>query len=410
MTAPSPHAPHVLHLLTTLDPKAGSGPSDALVRMSRAQARAGLRVSIVTADAPDAAESAAAPLRAAGIGVHPSGPGGGPFNKGVNAESTVRRVLAEGVDILHIHALWHHLPHFGAAEARRRGVPYLFRPAGMLEPWALTKGRLKKRLFRVVKADRDFRLAAAMHATANQEGRNIRALGFGNPVMVVGNGVDLEAYSPVRADARVEARWPALRGTRRLLFLARIDPVKGTLNLAEAWGRLSRGNPDWRLVIAGPDSDGHQADFSAALERAGALGTTLFTGPVYGDDKRDLLASCDAFVQPSFQENFGISIAESLASGRPVITTTGTPWHELVSRRCGWWVGIGAEPLHAAMTEAMGMGAADLDVMGARGRSLMEERYSWDTIARDLRAGYEWVLGRAPKPAFAYAAAETIPA
>ena len=60
-------------------------------------------------------------------------------------------------------------------------------------------------------------------------------------------------------------RWPALAGKRRLLFMGRIDPVKGTLNLARAWGALAGRFPGWRLVVAGADWRGHRAAFEAAV-------------------------------------------------------------------------------------------------------------------------------------------------
>ena len=80
------------------------------------------------------------------------------------------------------------------------------------------------------------------------------------------------------------------------------------------------------------------------------------------------------------------------------MTTKGTPWAELVSHRCGWWVDIGADPLATALREAMALSDEERREMGVRGRRLVEEKYSWPTITRRMISVYEWLLSGGPKP------------
>ena len=133
-----------------------------------------------------------------------------------------------------------------------------------------------------------------------------------------------------------------------------------------------------------------------ALKDAGVLDRTTFTGPLAGADKAAILASSELMVLPTHSENFGVVIAEALASATPVITTVGTPWSELSEHGCGWYIQVGAEPLYAAMREAMGLDDAARREMGRRGRELIRRRYDWQAIASDLIAVYNWILGRAP--------------
>jgi len=105
------------------------------------------------------------------------------------------------------------------------------------------------------------------------------------------------------------------------------------------------------------------------------------SGPVYGPAKWDLLRRADVLALPSRTENFGIVVAEALACGVPVLTTTGTPWRELVSHDCGWWVDFGAAPLAEGLRRATELSRPELEAMGARGRRLIAERYTWSGVA-----------------------------
>jgi glycosyltransferase involved in cell wall biosynthesis len=101
------------------------------------------------------------------------------------------------------------------------------------------------------------------------------------------------------------------------------------------------------------------------------------------------------FVLPSYSENFGIVVAEAMAWGRPVIATTGTPWKEVAEVGAGWWVAPEEDTLAKALAEALGHGREELDVIGAKGRTLVEERYTWVAPAERLVRAYERILATA---------------
>jgi glycosyltransferase involved in cell wall biosynthesis len=119
---------------------------------------------------------------------------------------------------------------------------------------------------------------------------------------------------------------------------------------------------------------------------------------VYDAEKRRLHQQSDLFILPSITENFGLSIAEALAAGLPVITTQGTPWQGLAAHECGWCVERDADSLAEALREAMELSDADRRNMGERGREWMRRQYAWPEIAAEMRYLYEWVLGRGPRP------------
>jgi glycosyltransferase involved in cell wall biosynthesis len=259
----------------------------------------------------------------------------------------------------------------------------------MLEPWSLRHRAWKKRLAWWGYQGRDLRGAALLHATSYMEADNLRALGLRMPIAVIPNGVEVPS-ALARAAHRPEER------QRTALFLSRVHPKKGLLNLVAAWAAVRP--PGWRVVVAGNDEGGHADEVAAAARAAGVGDAFVFAGQVEGEAKARLLVEADIFVLPTHSENFGIAIAEALAWELPVITTTGTPWAGLVSERCGWWVETGVDPLVGALREALALPDAERSAMGARGRAWVTRDFSWRGIGRQMQAVYAWLLQGGPAP------------
>lgn len=289
--------------------------------------------------------------------------------------------------VAHDHGLWLHLNHVAAATARRLAVKRVVSPRGMLEDWSLSYRRLRKKMAWVAYQRSDLATAAAFSATSLREAESIRALGFEQPIAVIPNGIDVPepAWQPRPASS-----------PRTALFMSRLHPKKGLLDLVAAWSQAKL--PGWRLVVAGPDEGGHRAVVEAAVARAGLAPSVLFTGAVEGAAKRDLLRSADLFLLPSRSENFGLVVGEALAHGVPAITTTGTPWEMLREENCGWHIATGVEPLAAALREAGSLSDTQRREMGLRGRAAVERHFSWRSAAAQHIALYDWLLGASPPP------------
>jgi len=301
-------------------------------------------------------------------------------------------------DLIHDHGVWGPCHHQVARECARRAILLMVSPRGMLEPWALQYKRWKKQIAWWLYQGRDLRSARCLHATAEAESKQLRRLGLEQPIAVVPNGVEVPEVRGQRTEDRGQRSEVGGQrsGVRTALFISRIHPKKGLLNLAAAWSRVRPSG--WRMVVCGPDECGHTEQVKRAVAEAGLSGEFEFKSLVNGVEKEALYASADLFVLPTFSENFGIAVAEALAAGVPVITTTGAPWEELRTRQCGWWIDIGVEPLAVAMREATLLSDQERYEMGQRGRRLVEEKYAWPQIGRDMLAVYQWVLGQGPQP------------
>lgn len=297
--------------------------------------------------------------------------------------------------VVHFHGLWNPAMARLARRCRAAGVPYVVSPHGMLEPWAWQHKRWKKRLGWWLFQRQVLQHAAAIVATAPAEADNLRPFRLRPPVAVVPNGV---AWPPPVSAALAEPGAPAAvvadppAGAPRVaLFLSRLQRKKGLPLLLEAWAQVRPAG--WQLLIHGPDEEGHLAEVTAQIARLG-LGEVVRLGPaLQGGAKWEAYARAELFVLPTHSENFGLVVAEALAVGTPVLTTTGAPWAELVEHRAGWWVPPTVPALQQALTAATALPTAKLRAMGARGRALVEARYTWSAAAGQLARLYERVAG-----------------
>jgi len=303
------------------------------------------------------------------------------------APGLVRELKANEPQLIHLHGLWKHSAFATWRWGQGTGRPYVVSPHGMLEPWALKQSRIRKRIASWMYQGPCLRRAACIRATSPMEVESIRRAGFRPPIALVPNGVEIPEDVASEHDSS---------GPKRALFLSRIHPKKGLLNLVEAW-HIARPK-GWQLNIVGPDEGGHLVEVQSAVQQFGLQEQISFPGEIWGDARKKLYFESQLFVLPSYSENFGLVIAEALACGIPVITTRATPWQELEQKRCGWWIDTGVEPLVRALKEATALPSGELLEMGLRGRQLITEKYSWAPLGQKMIQVYEWMLGRCSKP------------
>jgi poly(glycerol-phosphate) alpha-glucosyltransferase len=314
------------------------------------------------------------------------------------ASREMRRRMAEAEgDVWHANGLWELPSHYAARHCRKAGLPLVISPRGMLEPWALGRSRWKKAVTGRLYQWADLRGAACLHALNDGEVASIRACGLAGPVAVVPNGVEPGEFEGLEGAAEAfGARFTEARGRKVALFLSRLHPKKGLLHLLAGWAQVRREG--WVLVVAGPDDAGHGAEVAARARELGVDGSVVLTGALYGELKLGALGAADVLVLPSFSEGFSVVVLEGMAAGLPVLITPGCNFPEVESAGAGLVREATAEGMAAGLEALMGLSEAERAAMGARGRGLVRERYSWERVSGEMLGVYGWLLGGGEPP------------
>ena len=184
---------------------------------------------------------------------------------------------------------------------------------------------------------------------------------------------------------------PALCGKRdwmpksilRLLYLGRLDPIKGIENLIRAIA--VNQSEVLTLRICGTGEASYVEYLRGLAHNLGLQDRITFVGAVESDRKYLEFQSADACIVPSYSESFGMVVAESLAHGVPVVASCATPWSELQRRRCGLWVNNSPRSLANAISQLRHRNLAE---MGSRGRAWMSDSFDWRSVAAQMAALY----------------------
>lgn len=216
---------------------------------------------------------------------------------------------------------------------------------------------------------------------------------YKNKAQIVPIGVDIDRFRP---EGKGESE-PEPKGCKVLFFLGVLDKFhryKGLDYLLQAMAMVKEQKPNVKLVVGGSgELQGHYADLAVRL---GLSRNVEFPGSISEEELPECYNHCDAFILPSVssdQEGFGIVLLEAMACAKPVISTEIVGVAEDVKR---FDAGRIVQPRDAgalarAILEILG-NKEEADEMGQRGRRLVEEKYTWKKVGRDVLRIYEELM------------------
>ncbi|MEO1008900.1 MAG: glycosyltransferase [Planctomycetota bacterium] len=385
----------IVHLIDRLDPAAG-GPPIVAARLAAAQARLGCEATLLAYGYRDGRERAEGLLKETPSGelvrvewiAEPSPP---ERLTGASAARTFAALADGGVDVLHAHGMWEFMMPASARVARRRGIPYVITPHGMLDPYTLSVKPWRKKLVLATTHRAFLRRAAFVHMLNRDEADLARPVLHGTPTRVIPNGIFLEELDATPPAGTFRAAHPELGDDPYVLFLSRLAHKKGLDYLADAFALLLDRVPGARLVVAGPD-DGQRAPFEAQVARLGVGERVHVVGPQYGVDKLAALRDAAVFCLPSRQEGFSIAITEALALGLPVVISKACHFPEVTEADAGIETDLDATQVALGLESILHDPAAG-EAMGRAGAALVRQRFTWPKVAEQTLACYRDVLG-----------------
>jgi glycosyltransferase involved in cell wall biosynthesis len=384
----------VLHVIPSVGPLRG-GPSFAIRSITKGLSERGVETHVATTDDNGPSDRLAVKL---GVPVEEDGAvfwyfrrqtsfyiGSWPFTLWLWRH-------ARDYDLIHIHALFSYCPSVAALIARRKGVPYIIRPLGVLNRWGMVNRRpLLKRISFSLLEKRLLRDAAFIHYTAEQERSEAAECGFRHKPMIIPNPVDVPDLRGLPS-GQFRRRYPALRDRRIVLFLSRIDRKKGLDLLIPAFQKVLVDFPDTVLVIAGDGDAGLIGELRTQCRDLNIESSVFWPGFLDGPAKFEALAGAEIFVLPSYSENFGIAVIEAMAAGVPVIITDQVGiWREVSGEKAGLVTTAEAEPLRGAIVRLLADEASRAS-MGANGVALVRSYFARGIVIEKLMDAYRSIL------------------
>ena len=389
----------ILHVIPSVSPLRG-GPSVMIRVLTRELAKAGLMVDVATTD--DNGRGRLSVML--GQSIVEDGVSYRYFRRQTffyTFSWPLTRWLALHVadyDLVHIHALFSYPSISAAFWAWRRRVPYIVRPLGVLTHWSMRHRRpwLKRGSFSLIER-RILSGAAAVHYTSEQEIREAADLGVRHRAELIPNAVGVPPHTSRKVQGQFREGHPELANRPLVLFLSRLDQKKGLDLLLHAFADVIQEHPRAILAIAGNGEAAFVETLKQTAARIGLSRHLIWTGFLAGDDKWAALADADLFVLPSYSENFGIAVAESLACGVPVVISDQVGiHHEISGSGAGVVVPCDPKPLAKAITRVL----ADATLrarMAVAARQCAREQFSLTVMTQKILRLYQEIVAPALK-------------
>lgn len=327
----------ILQVIHSVDPR-GGGAIEGVKQLSAALIPLGASVDVLSLDAPDAPCVRNFPMQLFALG-----PGRTSFGYTPWAVPWLRQ-RARDYDIVLVNGMWQFSGYSVWLASQKTGLPYVVFQHGMLDPWFKRRyplKHLKKWLYWPWGEYRVLRDARAVFFTSEEEKLQARKSFrlYRCNEKVVGYGIARPPGDATRQRTFFLEKFPQLADKRIILFLGRIHEKKGCDMLLAAFRQLvgkRQEPPDYHLVMAGPADGAFAAQMQESTRLLGLDPYVTWTGMLSGDLKWGAFRAADAFILPSHQENFGVSVVEALACGVPVLISDQINiWREIAADQAG---------------------------------------------------------------------------
>ena len=387
----------IVHVIQTLSPKFG-GPATVLKSIAKEQSRIGHQVTILTTnlDYPrgiltsnrhDMINGSLAKVRYFSSEI--------PFAFFSKNLALSLQQMFPRIDILHSWCLYRFPQAYACYFARKKGLPYIVRPCGSLEPFLFRQSAVSlplKRIYEWLIEWPNLHKASAINCVTQQEANNLPKFIPANKVFVLGNGIDWEMFEHLPERGLFRKRFAIKDKIPLILFLGRLNFKKGHDLLVLSLVHVLEQIPNAHLAIVGPDNEGYGAKVRQWCKEQNVTDKVLFTGHLDPGEVQQAYVDANVFVLPSYTENFGMAVLEAMACGCPVVVSDQVNiWREIQQEGAGLVVSLDPSHIAKAICQVL-LDHEIAEKMGRRGRIAAKNRYSWPCIVDKMTKIYEQAI------------------
>jgi len=253
-------------------------------------------------------------------------------------------------DVIHLHEYTTHQNVVVRKLAKKYGVPYILQVHGSLPK---ISRQYRKWMYDVLFGNKLLNDASKVVALSQTEAKQYRDMGVPEEkIVIIPNGIALSEYTNLPPKGSFKKKFSISNEEKLLLYLGRINKVKGIDLLARAFAALVDKMDCVRLAIVGPD-DGYLAELKNLINTLEIEDRVVIAGPLYGREKLSAYVDSDVYVLPSRYEAFSITVLEAMACGIPIILSEKCNISESVRNKTGLIVNPSPTALEKALLKIL---------------------------------------------------------
>ena len=305
----------ILHVINTCDPASG-GPIEGIKQLYKFYKKDKIQVHILCSDTKDGIKEYKKFLPK----IFALGPSLGNYSFNLKLLKWLK-ININKYNLLIIDGLWQY-HNYAVWKAAKNKIPYFIFTHGALDPWFKKKyplKHIKKLIYWHLFQKKILKDSKTVFFTTKKE-QNLAHESFDMSsikMATIGYGIN---GNPIKGKNIILKKFPHFKNKILLTYIGRIQEKKGIDTLINTFLEISKKNNKYHLVITGPSNYKYQNFLIKKIPNKYNHKIT-WTGPLYNNNKWQLLNSSTVFCSASHQENFGISIVEALSSGLPVVIT-----------------------------------------------------------------------------------------
>lgn len=301
--------------------------------------------------------------------------------------SEIKKVV-ESVDIVHLMGHWSVLNALVYMAVQVLKKPYIVCPAGALPIFGRSK--IIKKIYNRLIGNNIIRNANAWVAITEEEKNQFQSYGVcSNKVTVIPNGVNPANFTAVDT-IPFKVKF-GIDDHPFMLFLGRLNRIKGPDLLLEAFSKGRDIWHEWHLVYAGPDG-GLLESLKNQVDDTGLSGRVHFIDYIGGDEKSAAYHAADLLVIPSRQEAMSIVVLEAGISGTPVVLSDQCGFAQVEQVGGGKVCSATIDGVQAAL-QTMLSEKENLIEQGRKLEGYIIKNYTWQVVIRHYIELYDNLLG-----------------